>query len=99
MQFLAGFFQKWFGGFGICVIMPNMSMSEEKTLTKDTRAIMIAIVMATIAIIGINKSDISELRGELRAEIRELRGLLISHISGHDHAAIVAEGESKKAAQ
>ena len=50
-------------------------------MSKDTRAIIIAIVMATVAIIGINKTDISE----LRAEIRELRGLLINHISGHAH--------------
>ena len=47
-------------------------MSEEKGMSKDTRAIIIAIVMATVAVIGINKADISDLRTELRTDIREL---------------------------
>ncbi|MBE8159103.1 MAG: hypothetical protein HAW59_06970 [Betaproteobacteria bacterium] len=68
-------------------------MSEDKSMTKDTRAIIIAVAMAAVAIIGINKTDINGLRTEMRAairdmrmEIRELRGLLITHIAGHSHA-------------
>ncbi len=56
-------------------------MSEENTMIKDTKAIIIAIVMAVVAIIGINKADISE----VQTEIRKLRGLLIAHIPGHSH--------------
>ena len=79
-------------------------MSEEKSLTKDTRAIIIAIVMAVVAIVGINKSDIGELRAEMRDEIRDLRaaisantaaiakleGILLAHIAGHSHGTKVA---------
>lgn len=64
-----------------------------ESMTKDTRTIIIVIVMATIAIIGINKSDIAELRtevkadiAELRTEVCELRGLLFTHTAGHSHS-------------
>ena len=71
-------------------------------MTKDTRAIIVAIVMATIAIVGINKTDIGELRAdmkvgiaELRTEVRELRGLLLSHIAGHSHTPQTAAGDEE----
>lgn len=70
-------------------------MANEKPLSKDTVAIIIAIIMAAIAIIGINKADI----GDVRTEIRELRGLLIGHIAGHSHApgTVVAQADGAKA--
>lgn len=80
-------------------------MSEEKTMTKDTRAIIIAIVMAVVAIIGVNKADISELRADMRelrtdlqdlqGEVHELRGLLLAHIGGHSHSGKVADAGSE----
>ena len=70
------------------VIIFVMDRNEGKPMTKDTRVIIIAVVMASIAIITISKNDISE----LCEEMRELRGLLISHIAGHSHEAkVVAE--------
>ncbi len=53
-------------------------MSEENTMTRDTKIIIVAIAMAAIVIIGINKANMRE----LRAKIRELRGLLIT---GYSH--------------
>ena len=67
-------------------------------MTKDTIAIISTIIIAVIAIVGINKTDISELRAdmrELRTEVRELRGLLITHVAGHSHSQKVI-GESEK---
>ncbi len=57
-------------------------MSEENTMTRDTKIIIVAIAMAAIVIIGINKANMRELLTELRAKIRELRGLLIT---GYSH--------------
>ena len=75
------------------VIIFVMDRSEGKPMTKDTRAIIIAVVMATVAVITVNKIDISE----LRVDMRELRGLLISHTSGHSHSSkVVSESEETK---
>ena len=60
-----------------------------KTMTVDTIAIIVSIAIAAAAIIGVNvrligmhKTDIAE----IRADLRELRGLLIAHVTGHFHS-------------
>ncbi|MGI9348145.1 MAG: hypothetical protein ACR2PV_09190 [Gammaproteobacteria bacterium] len=75
-------------------------------MNKDTMQIIVAIMTATVAVIvaiataaimtiSVNKSDVSE----LRADMRELRGLLITHIAGHAHAVgeVVAKVDNVEA--
>lgn len=50
-----------------------------------TVAIIISVVTATVMVVSINKSDIGDLRTELRTEIRDVRNLLVTHIAGHSH--------------
>ena len=57
-------------------------------MMKDTRLIIGTIMMSSVVIIGVNKAEI----GALRADLRELRSLLITHISGHNHGPSVAWG-------
>ena len=62
-------------------------------MTKDTRLIIGAIMMSSVIVIGVNKAEIRE----SREDIRELRGLLISHTSGYSHSTnIVDESEEAK---
>lgn len=56
-------------------------MSAEKGMTKDTRAIIVAIVMAAIAIVGIGKADIAGLRSEMKADNAELRAQMKADIA------------------
>ena len=57
-----------------------------------------ATIANTMAIAELRNSN-ARANDELRADLRELRSLLITHISGHNHGPSVALGDSKAETQ
>ena len=82
-----------FHSSNFCAIILDMDKS-----TLQTIAIIATVVVASWAIGGQVQANSAAI-ADLRDDMRELRGLLVSHIAGHNHVPTVTDGSYKEETQ